>query len=123
MDMRLVWVAVGGFAGAAEGGSIGGLLPLIAADMGTTVGQAGLLVFIHAVAYAFAVPVLVVLASRFERRTLLAGAELVLAAGAVAMVVAPDFLSLVASRLLLALGAGLYTSSALATAIAIAPPS
>jgi predicted MFS family arabinose efflux permease len=41
VDTRLLWLALGGFVGANESFAVNGLLPLIGADMGVTVGTAG----------------------------------------------------------------------------------
>ena len=79
MDSRLFWLALAAFMGAVEGGLIAGLLPLISADMGVSIGQAGLLVLGYSLAYAIGTPLLAVLLGGVGRRRILAGAEFGLA--------------------------------------------
>lgn len=122
MDTRLLWLALGGFAGTLESFVLGSLLPGIAADTGVTIGQAGLLVFCYALAHAIGTPILSALFGHVDRRKLLAGAELTFAGCALLLALAPEFGLLLAARIALALGAGLYTATAYATAVAISPP-
>ena len=75
MDSRLFWLAAAAFVGAIEGGLIAGLLPLIGADLGVTLGQAGLLVLFYSIAYAFGPPLLALLLGGVGRRRILSGAE------------------------------------------------
>ncbi len=65
--------------GATEGGLIVGLLPLMSADMGVTMGQGGLIVLGYSLAYAIGTPVLAVLLGAVGQRRVLAGGEIVLA--------------------------------------------
>ena len=122
MDTRVVWLAVAAFVGAIEGGLISGLLPLIGADFGLSQGQAGLLVIGYALAYAVAPPLLAVLLGRVGRRRILAGAEFGLAFCALLMATMPLFEALVLVRTALAVAAGTFTGTALATAAMLAPP-
>lgn len=122
MDSRLLWLALAGFVGSTEGGLIAGLLPSISEDMGVSIGQAGQVVLGYSLAYAIGTPLLSALLGGVGRRRILAGAELTLAICALLMALAPAFGWLVAARTLLALGAGLFTSTALATAAMIAAP-
>lgn len=122
MDSRLVWLAVAAFVGATEGGLIAGLLPSISADMGVTMGEAGQLVFGYSLAYAIGTPALAVLLGGIGRRRILAGAEFGLAVCALLLAFAPLFEMMVGVRTLLAVCAGTYTGTAMATAAMIAPP-
>ena len=122
MDSRLVWLALAAFVGAVEGGSIAGLLPLISRDMGVTIGQAGWLVLGYSLAYAIGTPLIAVLLGGIGRRRILAGSEFGLAVCALLMAVTPFFEGLVAIRTLLAVAAGTFTGTAMATAAMIAPP-
>lgn len=121
MDSRLIWLALAAFVGATEGGLIAGLLPSIGADMGVTAGQTGQLVFGYSIAYAIGTPLLAVLLGSIGRRRILAGAELGLAVCAFLLAVAPFFEWMVGVRTLLAVCAGTYTGTAMATAAMIAP--
>ena len=122
MDSRLFWLALAAFVGSTEGGLVGGLLPLIAEDMHVTAGQTGQVVLGYSLAYAIGTPVLSALLGGVGRRRVLAGGELLLAASALLIAVSPFFIWLVGARTLLAIGAGLFTATALATAAMIAPP-
>jgi predicted MFS family arabinose efflux permease len=122
VDSRLLWMALGGFVGANEGFAIGSLLPAISADMGVSIGQAGLVVFFHALAYAIGTPVLSTVFGRLNRRSLLVGAETAFAGLALLMALAPSFEWVVAARVGLALAVGLFTATAYATAVALSAP-
>ena len=122
MDSRLFWLALAAFVGSTEGGLVGGLLPLIAEDMHVTAGQTGQVVLGYSLAYAIGTPVLSALLGGVGRRRVLAGGELLLAVSALLIAVSPFFIWLVGARTLLAIGAGLFTATALATAAMIAPP-
>lgn len=121
MDSRLIWLALAAFVGATEGGLIAGLLPSISADMGVSIGQAGLLVFGYSLAYAIGTPLFAVLLGGIGRRRILAGAEFGLAVCALLMALTPIFEGLVAIRTVLAVFAGTFTGTAMATAAMIAP--
>lgn len=122
MDSRLFWLALAAFVGSTEGGLIGGLLPAIGEDMQVTAGQTGLVVLGYSLAYAIGAPVLSVVLGGVGRRGVLAGGELTLAICALLIAASPFFAWLVGARTLLAVGAGLFTATALATAAMIAPP-
>lgn len=122
MDARLLWLALGSFAGGVEGSLIGSLLPAIGDTMGVSTGNAGQVVVAYSVAYGLGTPILATLFAGINRRRLLAAAEFTFGCGAVLVALSPQFELLLMSRVLLALGAGLYTASALATAVMIAPP-
>jgi predicted MFS family arabinose efflux permease len=121
MDSRLIWLALAAFVGATEGGLIAGLLPSIGEEMGVSSGQAGQLVFGYSLAYAIGTPALAVLLGGIGRRRILAGAELGLAVCALLLAIAPFFEWMVGARTLLAVCAGTYTGTAMATAAMIAP--
>ncbi|WP_417308183.1 MFS transporter [Devosia sp.] len=121
MDSRLFWLALAAFVGAIEGGLIAGILPLISADLGVSLGQAGQLVLFYSLAYAFGPPVLALLMGGFGRRRILAVSELGFALCALGMVLVQVFEGLVVVRTLLAVVAGTYTGTAMATAAMIAP--
>jgi predicted MFS family arabinose efflux permease len=122
MDSRLFWLSLAAFVGAIEGGLIAGILPLISADLGVSLGQAGQLVLFYSLAYAFGPPLLALLLGNVGRRRILAWSEFGLAVCALLMVVVPFFEGLVIVRTVLAVVAGTYTGTAMATAAMIAPP-
>ncbi len=121
MDSRLLWLALAAFVGAVEGGLIAGQLPLIGAEMGVSLGQAGLLVVGYSLAYAIGTPVLAVLLGGVGRRRVAAGAEFSLAICALLLALAQVFELMVVVRTVLAVAAGTLTGTALSTAAMLAP--
>lgn len=121
MDSRVFWLALAAFVGAIEGGSIAGLLPLMSAEFGVSVGQAGLVVLGYSLAYAAGPPMLAVLLGGVGRRRILAGAEFGLAICALLMAIMPWFEGVVVIRTILAVAAGTFTGTAMATAAMLAP--
>lgn len=122
MDFRLILLALGAFAGTTESAVLPGLLPSIGTTMGVSIAQAGLLVFVYSISYAIAAPLLSSVFSAMDRRRVLTAAELLFGLSALAMAIAPDFVTIVAARAVLAAAAVLFTSMAQATAYAISPP-
>jgi predicted MFS family arabinose efflux permease len=101
---------------------IGSLLPSISAELDVTVGDAGYVAFTYATVYAIGTPVLATLFGHIDRRRVLVAAYLTFAVGGTLMALAPNLLLLVAARVVVALGAGLFTATALATAVAMSSP-
>jgi predicted MFS family arabinose efflux permease len=120
--MGVLWLAMAAFAIGTEGFVIVGLLPAIALDMQISVAAAGQLVTAYALAYAVASPILAVAFNNLDRRSLLTLALCGFIAGNLLAVAAPTFPMLMASRLLMALGAGLCMPTAIGVAVAIASP-
>lgn len=121
MDTRLFWLALAAFVGAVEGGLIAGQLPMIAAEMGVSMGQAGWLVVGYSLSYAVGTPVLAVLLGGVGRRRVAAGSEFALAVCALLLAIAPFFEWMVVVRTALAVAAGTLTGTAVATAAMLAP--
>ncbi|WP_299640201.1 MFS transporter [Devosia sp.] len=122
MDTRILWFVLAGFISGTDGFVIGSLLPSISADLGITVGEAGYVPFAYAMVYAIGTPILATLFGNIERRKVLIGAELTFAIGAVLMVLAPTLPLLIAARVVVGLGVGLFAAMALTTAVAMSPP-
>ncbi|MEW9304925.1 MFS transporter [Labrys neptuniae] len=114
MYRTLTWLALGAFAIGSEGLMIAGILPRIAEDLGIPVGHAGHLVTIFALAYAVGSPLIAVATARWERRTLLITAMVVFSLANLAAAFATGFLTLAASRIVLALSAGTFMPAAFA---------
>lgn len=122
MVRLLIWLAVGAFAVGTEGFMIAGILPGMAADLGVSVPAAGHLVTIFALTYAIASPVMAAATAGMARRRLLIGAMAVFALANLAAGFAPDYGSLAAARVLLAIAAGTFMPGASAyAAVAVAP--
>lgn len=122
MDVRLLWLALGAFAGSVESSLIVSVLPAIAAETGVSLAQAGYLIFGYSIAYGIGTPLLSTLFGHLDRRTVVAGAELLFGLMCLLLGVLPGFLLLVLARTFMALGAGLFTSTAQSTAVALAAP-
>ncbi|GAA4536290.1 MFS transporter [Amycolatopsis samaneae] len=113
-------LALGAFAVGTDAFVIAGVLPSIADSLGVGIAAAGQLVTVFSLAYAIAAPVLGVLTAGWSRRSALLTALLVLSAGNALTALAPDYPLVLASRVLAAAGAALYTASASATAATLA---
>lgn len=120
--MSVFWLAVATFAIGTEGFVIAGLLPVIAADMQISLAATGQLVTVYALTYALGSPILAVAFNNFDRRDVLTLALGCFIAGNLLAVAASSFPLLLASRMLMALGAGLCTPTAIGVAVAIASP-
>src|SRR3981081_2241999 len=120
--MSVFWLAVGTFPLGHESLAIWGLLPVIAADMQISVAATGQLVTVYALAYAVGSPILAVTFNNLDRRNVLTLALCCFIVGNLLAVAAPTFPMLMASRVLMALGAGLCLPTAIGVAVAIASP-
>jgi predicted MFS family arabinose efflux permease len=118
----LYWLAAGTFAVGTESFMIAGLLPGMAQDLGVSIGTAGQLVTVFALAYALGSPVLATLSGSFDRRKLLIGAMAAFALANLLAFMAIGYWSLMAARVLLALTAAVYVPGANALASVVVPP-
>jgi len=122
MDTRLLWLALGAFAGSVESSLVVLVMPDVAAEMGISLSDAGLLIFTYSLAYGIGTPILATLLGHVDRRTVVAGAEALFGLMAVLFGLLPGYLLVLAARTTLAFGAGLFTSTAQSTAVALAAP-
>lgn len=99
-----------------------GLLGGVAEDLSVSVGMAGQLVTVFAVAYAILCPFLVAATARVSRRRLLVVTLALFAAANALAAVAPTFFVLLVSRVAAGSLAAISTPVALATAAQLAPP-
>ena len=120
--MSVFWLALAAFAIGTEAFVIAGLLPVIAADMQISAAAAGQLVTAYALAYAVGSPILSVTFNNLDRKHVLALALSCFIAGNLLAVASPGFPLLMASRVLMALGAGLCMPTAIGVAVAVAAP-
>ncbi len=120
--MGVLWLAVAAFAIGTEAYVIAGLLPVIAADLQVSVAAVGQLVTVYALTYALVSPILAVAFANLDRRNLMIGALSCFVAGNLLAVVASNFAMLLLSRMVMALGAGLFMPMAFSVAAAIAAP-
>jgi predicted MFS family arabinose efflux permease len=120
--MSVFWLALAAFAIGTEAFVIAGLLPAIAADLQISLAATGQLVTAYALTYAVGSPVLAVAFNNLDRRRVLALALCAFIVGNLLAVAATSFAVLLASRMLMAVGAGLCMPTALAVSVAIASP-
>lgn len=122
MDVRLLWLAVGAFAGSVESSLIVIVMPDVAAEVGVSLADSGWLIFVYSIAYGIGTPVFATLFGHVDRRTVVAGAELLFGTMALLFGLLPGYLLLLGARTFLAIGAGMFTSTAQSTAVALAAP-
>ncbi|HEX6360923.1 MFS transporter [Actinophytocola sp.] len=122
MSPRTYLLALGAFAVGTSGYIVSGVLPEVSGALDVSVATAGQLGTAFAIAYAIASPLLAAFTGRWERRTLLVVALLVSAVGNALAVFAPTFELLLATRIVAALGAAVYTPAATAVATVLNPP-
>ncbi|MER7583882.1 MFS transporter [Kitasatospora sp. NPDC097691] len=122
MPVRLLLLALGTFAMGTDSMVVAGILGPISADLGVTVPAAGQLVTVFALGYALLAPVLATLTARWPRRRLLLTALAVFSAANALSALAPTYGLLLATRVLAAAGAALYTPTANAVATTLVAP-
>jgi predicted MFS family arabinose efflux permease len=122
MDIRLIWLALGAFAGSVESSLIVIVMPDIAREVGVSLPEAGWLIFVYSICYGIGTPILATLLGGVDRRTVVAGGELLFGTMALLFGLLPGYMLLLSARTLMASGAGLFTSTAQATAVALAAP-
>ncbi|WP_222105909.1 MFS transporter [Paraburkholderia sp. BCC1886] len=115
-------LAIGTFAVGTDAFVIAGVLPSIASSMRIDLPAAGQMVTVFSLAYALSAPITGALSAGWFRRTALTTGLLVLVLGNILTALAPTFGLALASRVVAAIGAGLYTGTASATAAALAGP-
>ncbi len=121
--MKALWgLALGNFAVGTGALVVAGVLPEIARDTGVSDADSGLLITIYAVTYAIAAPVLGSLTGRMDRRFLLVLAALTIAAANAVAAMSTTFDWLLGARIAAALGAAVFSPSAVATATGLVPP-
>ncbi len=119
MDKRLIWLAVGAFATSTVAFVFAGLLPLISADAGISVSDAGHLVTAYSLAYAIGTPVLSALAGAADRRRVIAVALVSFMAGNGLAAFSDSFTTLLVAQVVMGMSAGLFAATAQATAVAL----
>ncbi|EIJ44552.1 transmembrane arabinose efflux transmembrane protein [Herbaspirillum sp. GW103] len=116
------FLALGSFAIGTEGFMIAPLLPRMAADFGMSVSTVASLVIVFTLVLAVSSPITTVLSAGINRRNLLIGAMGIFTLANLLAAQSTGFASLLTSRLLMAVAAGLYTPNANALAGAIVKP-
>ncbi|MFF8783995.1 Cmx/CmrA family chloramphenicol efflux MFS transporter [Streptomyces sp. NPDC015125] len=122
MPCAIYLLGLGIFAQGTSEFMLSGLLPGLAADLGVSIPDAGLLVSAFALGMVLGAPVLAVATLRVPRRTALVAFQLVFAAGHVAGALAPQYGLLFATRVVSALAYAGFWAVAAATAVSLVPP-
>jgi predicted MFS family arabinose efflux permease len=122
MSPRTYLLALGAFAVGTSGYIVSGVLPAVSRELDVSISTAGQLGTAFAIAYAITSPLLAAVTGRWERRRLLVTALVVSTLGNALAVVAPTYELLLASRVIAALGAAVYTPAATAVATVLNPP-
>ncbi|BCG57104.1 MFS transporter [Paenibacillus sp. URB8-2] len=101
---------------------IAGILDKVAASAHISVSSAGQLITVFAIANAIGTPVVMMAMAKMDRRKLLMLSLGVIVLGSVLTVVLPGFGFLIFSRVLLAIGSGVFATIAKTLASKLAPP-
>lgn len=116
IDIRAFILALGTFAIGTDAFIIGGVLPKIAHDLSVSVGRAGLVVSVFSLSYALGSPIVSALSARWRRSTVLIGGLTVFSAANLLSALSPTLVSLLATRVIAALAAGLVAPACYALA-------
>ncbi|SFW58943.1 Predicted arabinose efflux permease, MFS family [Amycolatopsis australiensis] len=108
----LLVLAVGTFTVGTDGFVLNGLLPAIAADLRVTESVAGQLTTVFALTYALASPLIAAFTGGWDRRWLLAGGMALFTAGMAGQALGTSFAVVAGARLLAAVGAAAFQSTA-----------
>jgi len=122
VDLRLLVLALGTFAIGTGSFVFAGLLGDVAEDLSVSVGIAGQLITVYAIVYAVGSPVLVTLTGAVARRRLLIFSLAVFAGANAAAVVLSTFGPLLASRVVAACAAAIFTPTTAVVAAGLAEP-
>ncbi|MEV6769661.1 MFS transporter [Nocardia sp. NPDC051030] len=122
MNTRLPTLALGTFAIGIDAFVTAGLVAPVAADLHVSTAAAGQLVTVFAFSYALLSPLLATATARFSRRTVLLAALTLFVVGNAVTALAGTFALVLASRVIAAAGASMYTPNATAVAAALSAP-
>ncbi|MFP3126794.1 MFS transporter [Ectobacillus funiculus] len=102
--------------------SIVGMLDKVAASVGISVSTAGQLVTVFALGTAIGTPLVIVATAKMNQRKQLLLALAIILLGTVSMLVLPGFGFLMASRVVIGVGSGVFVVTAYGIAAKLAPP-
>ncbi|MEC5425454.1 MFS transporter [Virgibacillus sp. C22-A2] len=100
MDKRVYLLTIVSFVVGMVELIIGGILDLVAVDLGVTLGQAGLLITVFSLVFAIAAPILLVATSKIERKRLTLLALSVFLLGNLIAVISPSYAILFIARII-----------------------
>ncbi|RAL27123.1 MFS transporter [Thermoflavimicrobium daqui] len=102
---------------------IGGILNLIAADLGVSISEAGKLITVYSLAFALSGPVMLTMTFRYERKKLYLYSLFVFLIGNLLSAFSPNYSVLMLSRILLALSSSLLITLSITIVTKLAAPS
>lgn len=120
MDGRLLWLAAGAFSTSLMAFVFAGLLPLISVSTHITIPEAGYLVTAYSLAYAIGTPILATLSGSADRKRVIICALVLFLIGNGLAAASTSFAVLTAAQIVMGAAAGLYASTAQATAVMLA---
>ncbi len=121
MYATLISLLLGSFAIGTTEFVVTGLLPAIAADLGTTIPEAGLLVSGYAISVVIGGPLLALVAARFPRKPAILAVVALFLFGHVIAALAPSFAVLMVGRAVAAAAHGCYFGLAILLGTSIVP--
>lgn len=120
--LHVYLIALGAFLTGTAELAVAGILPVLADDLGISIALAGQLVTAYSIAFAIGTPILVTLTSRMGRKNVLIGSLAVFIAGCAISLFSAGYVPLLISRVLLGLGAGVYSVVAISSVAKLVPP-
>jgi DHA1 family inner membrane transport protein len=121
MPLALWALALSAFAIGTTEFVIVGLIPTIAASLQVSVPSAGLLVSLYALGVAIGAPLLTAMTGRVPRKQLLLGLMVLFTIGNLVAWMAPDYMALMAARVLTGLAHGVFFSIGSTIATSLVP--
>ena len=122
MDRRLLALAAGMFAVGTDSFVVAGILPQVANSLNVSVSVAGQMVTVYALSYALLSPLIAAFAAHWPRKHLLLAGLAVFIVGNMITALAPTMGWVLFSRFIAGLGAAMYSPTATASGVALAPP-
>ncbi|MBX3581483.1 MAG: MFS transporter [Rhizobiaceae bacterium] len=122
MPLPLVALFFAAFAFGTTEFVIAGVLPQVAEGLGASIPNAGYLVSGYAIGIAVGGPLLTIATVRVARKTLLVSLLVAFTTGQAACAVAPDFFSMLALRVVIAVAHGVYFGVAMVVGIGLVRP-
>ena len=119
MSLPLIALFIAAFAFGTTEFVIAGVLPEVADGLGVSIPTAGYLVSGYAIGIAAGGPLLTLATARFSRKILLIGLAVVFTAGQAACALAPDFASMLLTRVAVAIAHGAYFGVAMVVAVGL----
>ena len=120
-NFPLIALAVGAFAIGTTEFSPMGFLPEIAADLSVSIPQAGLLISAYAVGVMIGAPLMTLWLARFPKRTALILLMAIFTVGNILATIAPNYLGLMAARLVTSLNHGAFFGLGSVVAASVVP--